>query len=297
MLKPHLIDNLASQFRHTGIFRPRWPASSLASERVSLGSGQIRLHVSGQGRHTVLLCPDPPNGLEHYTGLIGLLAPEYRVIAFEAPGFGYSVPALSFDYTISAGARLIGEVLDHTRTDEAILALPCVAGLHALAFALDHPERVTGLLAIQTPDWEQLLKWKKRTDSNQLMALPHLGQLVLGLAGEPIQQIWYKIAEPDTARRAELIRIQRQRRGCLFCLASALQALKGPDPFAGRQLALPAAILWGGADKSHRRTPADTIARYLTDPVLTSLPAAGHFPELTEPARFQAALADLAARC
>jgi pimeloyl-ACP methyl ester carboxylesterase len=249
---------------------------------LSLKSGQIRVCVKGSGKTTVLLCPDPPCTLEHYQPLIDILAQDYRVVAFEGPGFGGSAPSYSYDYSLNAGASLIDEVLQATATSNVILCLPCVSGLYALNFAFVHPKRVKAVVAIQTADWHDMLLWMNRIDPFRLIRTPVIGQVFSATLPGWLKSHWYGIAEPDSTKCGRY-KIASHQHACHFCLASVLQVFKGPDPFSDKILKVPSAILWGKKDRSHRPTPPLSAGKYLQDPALSLVPDAGHFPEMTAP--------------
>lgn len=252
---------------------------------LHLSSGVVRAVVTGSGRETVLLSPDPPCTLEHYRSLIALLSPTYRVVAFESPGFGMSMPSSSYDYGLKSGALLIRDVLDATETPSAVLALPCVAGLHALRFAFEFPGRVRAMVVIQSADWGGMLSWVRKIDPFSVMTTPILGQFVSSVAKGIVQKTWFGIAEPDG--QASLDYFEQSRKYCRhFCLASALQALRGDDPFLGRKISAPSAILWGEKDRSHSRSDPLAISRYFNEAQLHVV-AAGHFPEMTSPERLK----------
>jgi pimeloyl-ACP methyl ester carboxylesterase len=248
-------------------------------------AGPIRTLVRGAGPHTIFFAADPPLGLEHYLPIVDRLAGEYRVVGCELPGFGFSEPVPGFDWSLEAYAAAIGAVLDGASASRAILAPSCFTNLPALRFAHDHPERVAGFVAIQAPSWDDALAWMRRNDPTGLFAVPVAGQLLNWVASGTLEKLWLQRAEPDQEQRArfEATRRERMRHGCLYCLASGLQATRRPDPFAAMKLDVPSALLWGGTDRSHGPTPARSFARYLQSPALFEIPAAGHFPELSSP--------------
>jgi pimeloyl-ACP methyl ester carboxylesterase len=67
-------------------------AGSTAIQRVNTSVGALRLFDSRTSRPCVVLVPDGPNVIEHYEGLIGRLAHHVRVVCFDMPGFGFSLP-------------------------------------------------------------------------------------------------------------------------------------------------------------------------------------------------------------
>lgn len=75
----------------------------------------------------------------------------HRVIAFDARGHGESDPVQPYDYP-SLAADLLG-VLDDHGVERAVLAGASMGGHTAIRFALDHPDRVAGLVVI-TPAFD-----------------------------------------------------------------------------------------------------------------------------------------------
>ena len=99
-------------------------------------------------------------------GSTGLQRAGHRVIAYDARGHGASDPAQPYDY--AALAADLEAVLDEHGIDRAVLAGASMGAHTALRFALDHPDRVRGLVVITpayTPDeprdlerWDALAK-------------------------------------------------------------------------------------------------------------------------------------------
>jgi pimeloyl-ACP methyl ester carboxylesterase len=259
--------------------------------------GRLRAVVAGPKRgDTIVFSMDPPISLEHEAPTIALLAREHRVVAFEAPGFGFSKVSPSFSFSLEDFAASFAHVMDATDTGSAILCSPCFNNLPALGFALDHPSRVRGFVGIQAPSWTDATKWAKRMDPARLLMTPVLGQLLTWAFSRPLQEAWLRIAEPDVESRARHVATARtlHDRGALYCLASGVQATKRSDPFAGKKLDGPAALVWGAADKSHKPTAPDSFAQYLVNPKIAVAQSAGHFPELTAPDLLVEAVAHVA---
>ena len=85
--------------------------------------------------------------------------------------------------------------------------------------------------------------------------------------------------------RAKIIAVHKERnqKSCVFVFPSTLQNLRHAGPFAGLTIKKPAAIVWGARDRTHRKTPPDSLLRVLPDAKLFVVKNAGHFPELTAP--------------
>jgi 3-oxoadipate enol-lactonase len=112
------------------------------------------LHVveAGEGRPVVLL-----HGLTatHRYVVHGSRALErggHRVIAYDARGHGASAPQQPYDYP--SLTEDLAELLDVLAIDRAVLAGASMGAHTLLRFALEHPHRVAGVVAI-TPAWTE----------------------------------------------------------------------------------------------------------------------------------------------
>jgi pimeloyl-ACP methyl ester carboxylesterase len=272
---------------------------------VPTSAGAVRVLSAGpDGGPTVFMAADPPLGLEHYTEVVAaLLAARLRVLICELPGFGFSAPSPSFDWSLEAYAEAFEALLAEAGAREVVLAPSCFTALPALQWARARPERVAGFVGIQAPSWPDAVAWMRRNDPvgvrpglpNGIFGVPGVGQVLNWVGSDVLERGWLGRAEPDRERRRELerVRVARRRHGCLYCLASGLQATLRDDPFgatARKTLDCPSALLWGAADRSHRPTSPASFARYLKAPAVHVVEGAGHFPELTAPAMFVTAL-------
>jgi pimeloyl-ACP methyl ester carboxylesterase len=109
----------------------------------------VRLHYfsKGQGPTVVLL---HGNGViaEDFcnAGLFDQLAQNYRVIAFDRPGFGYSERPRGKLWTPAAQAALITAALGQLGVQQAVILAHSWGTLVALSMAVQKPEMVTGLV-------------------------------------------------------------------------------------------------------------------------------------------------------
>lgn len=79
------------------------------------------------------------------SGLLDKLAEDHRVIAFDRPGFGHSDRPRSRIWTPGAQAALIAAALDELKVERPLVVGHSFGTLVALALALDHEEKVSGL--------------------------------------------------------------------------------------------------------------------------------------------------------
>jgi len=279
-------------FRLEGVLQTRHarrPPTSPGTKLWDVSGTIIRVRVAGERGPTLVIVPDPPNVIEHYDGLIALLAPERRVVCLEAPGFGFSVPARDFDYSLGRQTMILADVLRRLGLGPYVLAFPCFAGLIAVKLALEHPGFVAGLVLVQTAAWDEELRWVGRIDARGLLRRPWLGQLVMGFGKRRIARGWYRAALPRDADPAPFVApaLAAFARGACYCLASAFQAVaRETEPGLG-PVRQPALVVWGEADRTHRRTDKRSILAYAPHADWTAFAEAGHFPDLEQPERFR----------
>jgi pimeloyl-ACP methyl ester carboxylesterase len=255
-------------------------------ELVELPLARVRLRLAGSGPAIVFVA-DPPNVIEHYDRIVELLAPAFRVVCLDMPGFGFSYPKRAFSYSVGDQVRVATALLEHLAIGPSILAFSCGAAFVAIALAAERPDLVAGVVHIQAASWEEQARWARRVDLMGIVGTPVLGQLLLAAAPGWVARKWYAVAvaDPGASRAFARTASEALSRGACFCLASGLQQLRGSQPLL-RPVDRPAMVVWGSADRTHRRTDRSSSRVYFADPRWHEFAAAGHFPELEEPERF-----------
>lgn len=118
------------------------------------------------------------------------LSARYRVILVDRPGHGWSDRSGDPEAASPAHqAAMLSEILDHLGIDRAVVVAHSWAGTVATALALDHPDKVAGLvlLAPVSHPWPGGIAWYYHVAAAPLfgslfaytLALP-LGELLLG---------------------------------------------------------------------------------------------------------------------
>jgi len=290
------LDTVVTPWRRATVTRGAGSRTRPDLRFMHLPQASIRYRDSGQDRNdgarSIVFCADPPVVLELYDTLLRELAPDFRVIVFEMPAYGLSLPRLGLDFSLRGVAQVIAEFLRRLALGPALLAFPCVPAYSALWIARHHPELVSGLVLMQAPDWEQELRWKDGRDPKKILARPYVGQLLLRLLRRSRAGLWYRLALGRRELLEPFTEVTQSSfdHGGGFALASAYQKhLAGPEPDFGR-ITHPALVVWGEADRSHAHTDRASILRYVPAARIVSLPEAGHFPELEAPQRFAAAV-------
>jgi pimeloyl-ACP methyl ester carboxylesterase len=116
----------------------------------------VRLHYleRGEGPTVVLIHGNGVTARDYeLSGLLGRLSQRSRVIAFDRPGFGYSARPRGRSWTAKDQAELLLAALDTLGVESAVIVAHSWGTLVALQAALEHPERVQGLVLMSGYYW------------------------------------------------------------------------------------------------------------------------------------------------
>jgi pimeloyl-ACP methyl ester carboxylesterase len=109
-----------------------------------------RIHYIDEGAGPSLFLIHGLGGqLKNFTyALVGSLAKEFRVIAVDRPGSGYSTRPASADPRLRAQGELMAKVIRTLKLDRPLVVGHSLGGAIALAIGLDHSECASGLALI-----------------------------------------------------------------------------------------------------------------------------------------------------
>jgi haloalkane dehalogenase len=91
-----------------------------------------------------------PDNVHLYDRLYPHLSPPRRVIAFDFLGWGLSDKPAGYPYTASNQVGDLDAVLTQLRLQDVLLVAHDASGPPAIDWALDHPERIAGLVLLNT---------------------------------------------------------------------------------------------------------------------------------------------------
>jgi pimeloyl-ACP methyl ester carboxylesterase len=183
-----------------------------------------------------------------------------RAAVFDARGHGASSPAPGGDYSYAAMAADLAAVLDALEIERALLAGTSMGAHTALRFALEHPERVTGLLLV-TPAYDP---------DAASAGIARWDALAAGLRDGGIDGFVaaFDLDGLDPAWRETAERAMRQRLAGHthpVAVADALSAVPRSRPFASwrelERLVAPTVVV-GSRDESDPQHPLATARRY-----------------------------------
>lgn len=272
----------------------RWSASGRAVTAHAMAgmrivdsvTGALRVADTGSDKPCVLLVPDGPNVIEHYEQVTALLARHYRVVCFDMPGFGLSMPSASYGHSLDQGARAVLDVMDALGIWQATLAMSCANGFYALRVAQIAPLRVTSLFLAQTPSLAAMHAWTKVVPWP--LKIPVVGQFLAWALRRKTTHAWYGMALPRGTDKS----FYRSRAnhaldaGSCFCLAGVVQGLLREAVASVKVTHTPCTMVWGSLDRSHRATNAQSLRECVPHAVIAHFDDCGHFPDLEQPERY-----------
>ncbi|EYD75911.1 hypothetical protein Rumeso_02529 [Rubellimicrobium mesophilum DSM 19309] len=246
----------------------------------------VRLHYAEQGGDgpAVVFLHGNPGSLHDFDAVLPLAArQELRAIAFDRPGHGYSErPAGQVD--VHEQARLIHDALAQLGVTKPILVAHSWSGALALAYALDHPGEVRGLVLLAPVAYGSQ---RFGSGLEQATQVPVLGTIlawtvIAPLAGKIVPGILTVAYAPDRVPEdyAAAALAMWMRPGAFLAWAQDMDLLQdelnGMSPSYG-SIAAPVQIVLGELDGL---VPGDLhgrpLARAIPGAGLTVVPAFGH---------------------
>jgi len=227
-------------------------------------------------------------------------APDVRALAWEMVGYGTSIPAgRDRDISVARQAEYLVAWMDAVGIDSAVLVGHDLGGGVAQIAAVRHPERVRGLVLMNAIAYDS---WPIPS----VIALQKLAPLLERLpdaAVWPIMAMLMTRGHDDLSRARESLRLHWQpyadaRDGAGRALARQVRSLRTQDTLAVAdalpRLDLPAALVWGAADRFQQvgygyRLAHDLGAR------LERIEGGKHFVPEDHPDRVAAAIRSLLA--
>jgi len=290
-----LVDSLLTRF--SARQRKVVTGGVLPTRRIETPVGCVRVYDSESAEPCVVFVPDGPNIIEHYETLFSLLSQRLRVVCFDMPGFGYSLPQPSYGHSLDQGARAVLGVLDGLGIKKATLAFSCANGFYALRAAQLAPGRITNLVLSQTPSLTAMHAWTSRVIPWPLR-IPVAGQIAAWFFRGKAAHAWYGMALPRTTapRPFQEKALDALAGGACYCLASVVQGLGRERMASLSGVNTPCTMIWGAKDHSHKYTDPMSLHELVPKAEIVHFEDCGHFPDIEQPERFAALLMEKVAR-
>lgn len=239
-----------------------------------------------------------PDNIHLYDRLVPYLAPPRRVVLFDFLGWGSSDKPSGYPYTTANQVGDLDAVITQLGLEQFILVAHDASGPPAIDWALDHPERVAGLVLLNTYYCE--MPTLRRPEAIWLFSTP-----VVRSVARPVSQMfgnrifrrmyWWQVGRfiRDADVRHEFVPLLYQQfdatpsaRHAFFRLNEDLLPMvrshteKIPRL---REFQRPVRIIFGDADYTLNSGVARTFHEFLSESELFLIPGARHFVQLDEP--------------
>jgi pimeloyl-ACP methyl ester carboxylesterase len=216
------------------------------------------------------------------------LAKNFRVIAVDLKGFGFSGKP-DGDYSRRAQAMLVAQLLDYLKIEKAWLCGSSMGGEVALNLTLSNPQRVAGLILIDSAGVEV-------PGSGSLapgyLLLPVVGRVLTALSltsdklvREGLEKSFYDRSKVTNERVAYYYRFLKTRGGQLAALRARTQADDFPIEQDLSRISAPVLIIWGAQDALIPLAAGIKMNKLIKDSKLVVFDNCGHLAQEEMPAR------------
>lgn len=294
-IDPAILDTLGFSGLDEATFRARAVAGrpGLGLFEHDLSFIRYRVHGRDADKPTLAFLPDGPATIESYDDLIAKLEDRFNIAILEIPGFGFSYPTAAEALDFEASCQILAQALVSLDLPRVVLVGPCIQGLFAARISEILGDELAGIIIAQTGDFAVESKWVYEALGGAALAVPFEGQIGFRLARQKVSiDYWIPFAAGPNAPVAKLQDEARkvQACGCAYALASQVQKLRVvPETLS---VSIPAAILWGLADRSHANTDRQSVRRYAPAARYEEWEGIGHFIDIEAPEK----IAEVAAR-
>jgi pimeloyl-ACP methyl ester carboxylesterase len=254
--------------------------------KALLDGAAIEYEATGEGP-ALLLLHAFPLGLSMWEPQARALAARHRVVRFDARGFGGSAPG-DGPLTMERIADDAAALLDHLGVEKAVVGGCSMGGYAAFAFVRRHPERLRGLVLLDT---------RAGADSAEAKATRAVlaAKVLAEGASAAVEALLPKLlGETSRRERPRLVADVRERvlAAPPPAIANALAGLaaRADSRATLPTIAVPTLVLVGAEDVLTPPSEAALLSAAIPRARLDVIPAAGHLAGLENPDATNAAL-------
>jgi pimeloyl-ACP methyl ester carboxylesterase len=252
---------------------------------VDTGSGPVVLFI-----HGIL------GSQRQWEHLVDRMDDDHRVVVPDLFGHGDSAKPLG-DYSLSAHAAALRDLLDHLGVDRVTLVGHSLGGGIAMQFFYLFPERVERLVLVSSGGLGREVNVLLRSAT-----LPGAAQVLSVVASAPVlsrvealgrgaSKVGWKPGADVSAvwRGFSSLQDAESRRAFLSTTRAVIdiggQSISAHDHLDGA-LPVPTMVVWGSKDRMIPASHARSVEAQLPDCRVEMFEGAGHFPHLEDPDRF-----------
>jgi pimeloyl-ACP methyl ester carboxylesterase len=253
-----------------------------ASRFIEVDGRRVHYRDEGQGSITLVLLHGVMASLHTWDGWVEQLAPHYRILRIDLPGFGFSDDLPKDQYSPAHSARLFEKLRQAFGFQRAHIAGNSLGGLLAWYYAAHYPEHVDKLVLVDPIAYPQ-----KLPPIMQFVSLPGVGEVARyitprAVVAQNVRQVYgnpENIAPGTIDRYYQLLMHGDNRRAMVRMFRTIKLMRDDPSiPLAVRKVKAPTLLMWGEQD---RWVPPSLIERWcedLQDVRVKRYPGLGHIP-------------------
>jgi pimeloyl-ACP methyl ester carboxylesterase len=206
------------------------------------------------------------------------LGKSYRVIAIDLPGYGKSDKPKA-DYSVEYHTRVVAEFLEHLGAGKAVLAGNSLGGWIAALAALEHPEKVSGLILINSAGL--------RHDTSSPVSLNPSNK-------DEERALLLALFADKSLVTDKLVRDQWEyRKDVRSTVQAAQESFKAKLPLLDdrlKEIKTPTLVIWGRQDPLIPLEIGERFARGISGSKMVIIDNAGHLPQVEQPEVFAKAV-------
>lgn len=129
---------------------------ALSSSDIFEPEPGFRIHYTDEGAaggRTLILVHGFAASTYAWRPWVERLSGDFRLIAIDLPGHGLTEAPRGYQASLDRNADLVGKLADHAGADRFVLVGNSMGGAVALAFAIEHPERLEALVLVDAAGW------------------------------------------------------------------------------------------------------------------------------------------------
>lgn len=279
--------------------RPAWVSDTLfpfRSHFIEIADHNVHYVDEGSGP-TLLLLHGNPTWSFLYRDVIARLAPDFRCVALDYPGFGLSIAASGYRFRPEEHGRVVARFIEALDLREVLVMVQDWGGPIGLSAAASLPERLAGLVIGDTRAWPDGLPVFERAQSRFWgspagRALNRRFNLFVNLM-LPLGHARRKLTaeEMDHYRRPLGDRQARERANILSgSITRRADFLSEVERGLARLAHLPALIVWGEKEIGFTPRDRERFEEAFPNHRTVMLPGAGHFIQEDAPDEIAAAI-------
>lgn len=250
---------------------------------IECDGGLVHYEEFGEGRPLVVL-HGITSCIKYWWNFLEKLPPGIRAVAIDSRGHGYSDPSPRRLITVPMLADDVARVLDTVGVRRAVVMGLSMGGMIAQEFAHRYPQRVSGLVLVDTLPSLELLGWKAR------IIFPGVFSY-LRFVFKPFARFLIRWIEPRLSRAQMETVLDHMYRADHRTLSAIWRGMK---PWDSRpwlpEIRCPTLVIVGEEDRGTPPSIARAIHRRIPGSELATIPRAGHASTLERPVEFREAL-------